>query len=168
MKVVRYSFLALINAGLSNLETIFSAGLHIMNGISYWVPPHKLIRHPDMPKGVFQLFWDALNRGEPIGAYVKNKASDGLHYWVFAVAMPFYDGFLSVRIKPSSEILQIIEAEYADLLQRERKDGLKPSESAEILMGRINALGFANYSSFESECLLRVIKPWVTRFPHLF
>lgn len=26
--------------------------------------PHKIIRHPDMPKGVFQLFWDTLKRGE--------------------------------------------------------------------------------------------------------
>lgn len=145
----------------TNKRGIIQSGNYIFRRVAHYEwdqllgAPHKLIRHPDMPKGVFQLFWDALNRGEPIGAYVKNKASDGLHYWVFAVAMPFYDGFLSVRIKPSSEILQIIEAEYADLLQRERKDGLKPSESAEILMGRINALGFANYSSFESECLLR-------------
>ena len=54
--------------------------------------PHKLIRHPDSPKGLFWLFWDTLKRGETIGAYVKNRARDGLYYWVFAVAMPCAGG----------------------------------------------------------------------------
>ncbi len=47
--------------------------------------PHKIIRHPDMPKAVFWLLWDTIKRGEAIGAYVKNLAKDGLYYWVFAV-----------------------------------------------------------------------------------
>jgi aerotaxis receptor len=32
--------------------------------------PHKIIRHSDMPKGVFQLMWDTLKDGQPMGAYV--------------------------------------------------------------------------------------------------
>lgn len=35
--------------------------------------PHSLIRHPDMPRGVFFLFWETLKSGKPIGAYVKNR-----------------------------------------------------------------------------------------------
>ena len=26
--------------------------------------PHKVVRHPDMPKGVFQLYWDKLKAGD--------------------------------------------------------------------------------------------------------
>lgn len=120
--------------------------------------PHKLIRHPDMPKGVFWLFWDALNKGEPIGAYVKNKASDGLYYWVYAVAMPFEGGFLSIRIKPTSKMLQIIEKEYETLLSLEKSDGLSPEESAGILTQRVAALGYADYPTFSSDALMRELQ----------
>ncbi|MCK4711289.1 MAG: PAS domain-containing protein [Marinosulfonomonas sp.] len=117
--------------------------------------PHKVIRHPDMPKGVFSIFWKTLESGQPIGAYVKNKARDGLHYWVYAVAMPFDDGYLSVRIKPSSDLLGIIKKEYKALRKAEIEDGILPEESAAILEQRIQALGYANYGEFESDALTR-------------
>lgn len=115
--------------------------------------PHKLIRHPDMPKGVFWLFWDSLKRGEPIGAYVKNKARDGLYYWVYAVAMPFQDGYLSVRIKPSSDLLRVIEKEYETLRAIEVEDGISPEESAAILLQRLQGFGYVDYSAFASDAL---------------
>ncbi len=117
--------------------------------------PHKIIRHPDMPKGVFQLFWETLEQGNPIGAYVKNQASDGLYYWVYAMAMPFEDGYLSVRIKPSSELLAVVQAEYEALLRAEKEDGLSPQESAAVLLTRIKQLGYEDYVAFESDCLMR-------------
>ena len=115
--------------------------------------PHKLIRHPDMPKGVFWLFWDSLNRGEAIGAYVKNKARDGLYYWVYAVAMPFQDGYLSVRIKPSCNLLREIEKEYETLRLTEVEDNISPEESAAILLQRLQVLGYDDYPAFASDAL---------------
>ncbi len=50
--------------------------------------PHRIIRHPDMPKGFFHIFWDQLKKGEPAVGYVKNRCSDGRHYWVLANAIP--------------------------------------------------------------------------------
>jgi len=44
--------------------------------------PHNIIRHPDMPKTIFKLLWDKLNKGENIHAFVKNRAKDGRYYWV--------------------------------------------------------------------------------------
>ena len=117
--------------------------------------PHKIIRHPDMPKAVFWLLWDALNKGESVGAYVKNKAKDGLYYWVFAVVMPFRDGFLSVRIKPTSKLLSIIEKEYATLRQAEIEEGVTPEASAAILLQRIQSLGYADYQTFASDALMQ-------------
>jgi len=114
---------------------------------------HKLIRHPDMPKGLFWLFWEALNSGQPIGAYVKNKSRDGLYYWMFAVTMPFQDGYLSVRIKPTGGMLSVIEKEYEALRKTEAEDGATPKESAAILLRRIQALGYEDYQAFASEAL---------------
>lgn len=115
--------------------------------------PHKIIRHPDMPKGVFQLLWETIARGETIGAYVKNRARDGLHYWVFAVVTPHEDGYLSARVKPVSPLRDVVEKEYAALLQLEQSEGLSPEESAEVLLGRIRELGFETYHDFASHAL---------------
>ena len=117
--------------------------------------PHKLIRHPDMPKGVFWLFWETLKAGKPIGAYVKNKARDGLYYWVYAVAMPFQDGFLSIRIKPGSDLFETIKPEYEALRTAEVEEGLTPEESAARLSQRIAELGYSDYQAFESDALTR-------------
>lgn len=115
--------------------------------------PHKLIRHPDMPSGVFWLFWDTLKRGESIGAYVKNQSKDGLYYWVFAVAMPCGDGYLSARIKPTSTLFSTIEEEYAALRKAEQEDNLSPEDSAARLVERLGEFGFADYPSFAAHAL---------------
>lgn len=67
--------------------------------------PHNIIRHPDMPKAIFKFFWQTIKQNKTIAAYVKNKSIDGKYYWVFATAFPTKDGYLSIRMKPSSELL---------------------------------------------------------------
>lgn len=122
--------------------------------------PHKLIRHPDMPRGVFYLFWDFLKRGKPIGAYVKNRARDGSYYWVFAIATPMEGGYLSVRLKPSSEIFPVVQDTYKWLLELERREQLSPRDSAARLLEKLASMGFASYEEFMSiavrgECMSR-------------
>ncbi len=115
--------------------------------------PHKIIRHPDMPKGVFWLLWDTIKRGEEIGAYVKNRAKDGLFYWVYATVMPCQDGFLSIRIKPTSPLFATVKKEYASLLLAEKHEGLSPEQSAARLLERIRELGFEDYAEFSAHSL---------------
>ena len=115
--------------------------------------PHKVVRHPDMPKGVFWLFWYRLKSGKPMGAYIKNKSQDGLYYWVYACVIPDGDGFLSARIKPTSDMFAMMQKEYAALLKQEKTEGLTSEDSARRLLSRLNALGFADYSQFESAAL---------------
>ena len=115
--------------------------------------PHKIIRHKDMPKGVFHLLWSTIKQGECIGAYVKNLASDGLHYWVFAILTPIAGGYMSVRLKPTSPLLRTIEAEYAQLLARERSEGLTPDASAQALLERLAELGYPSYRAFMAKAL---------------
>jgi hypothetical protein len=110
--------------------------------------PHRIVRHPDMPKGVFHLFWETLKQGESIGAYVKNKTKDGLYYWVFAVAIPCPGGFLSARMRPSSAMFDEVKKAYAELLLAEREGDLSPQESAEHLKEWILSKGFESYHQF--------------------
>ncbi len=115
--------------------------------------PHNIVRHEDMPKAVFWLLWDTIKRGEPIGAYVKNKAKDGLYYWVFATVMPCPGGFLSARIKPSSAMFERIQEGYATLLEAENNQGVSPAESADKLLELIQNLGFDDYHQFAAQAL---------------
>ena len=66
--------------------------------------PHNIIRHPEMPRAVFELLWENLKADRPICAYVKNMAKDGSYYWVFASVYPVPGGYLSIRLKPTSAI----------------------------------------------------------------
>jgi len=112
--------------------------------------PHNIIRHPDMPKGVFYLLWDFLKKGKPIGAYVKNRAKDGRHYWVFAIATPVEGGYLSVRLKPSSTFFPVVQDAYKSLLAFEREQKATPKESMEHLLAALKSLGFGSYDEFMS------------------
>lgn len=117
--------------------------------------PHNIVRHPDMPRVVFQLLWSEIGAGRPIAAYVKNMASDGSYYWVLATAMPVGDSYLSVRLKPTSPLLATVAPLYEELRaveQQIEERGGAPKEamaaSAERLMERLGDLGFPDYQSF--------------------
>ena len=110
--------------------------------------PHKVIRHPDTPKGVFHLFWEELKQGRSVSAYVLNRSKSGAPYWVFAIAAPIDGGYLSVRIKPCSDIFSAIQDEYADLLKREADERLTPEASDQALRARLEEMGYDNYGAF--------------------
>ncbi len=82
--------------------------------------PHSILRHPDMPRCVFKLLWDTIQSGQTIAAYVKNLAKDGRYYWVLAVVMPTPNGYLSIRLKPSSDLFPVVRQIYSELLSVER------------------------------------------------
>lgn len=112
--------------------------------------PHKIIRHPDMPKGVFQILWERIQRGLSTGAYVKNKAKDGKHYWVFAIVTPIEGGYISVRLKPTSPVFETVKAAYAEALAKEQSEGLTPEQSAASIRAHLGTLGFPTYAAFSS------------------
>lgn len=119
---------------------------------------HSVIRHSDTPRAVFWLLWDTIKKGEPIGAYVKNKAKDGRYYWVFAIVTPIEGGYLSVRLKPSSALFPIVDREYTSLAAATtRQSKISPEDAAVILLDRLGQLGFKNYGAFMSTALSREI-----------
>jgi PAS domain S-box-containing protein len=89
--------------------------------------PHSILRHPDMPRCVFQLLWDVIADGREIFAYVKNLAKSGDYYWVLAHVTPSYDksgridGYHSNRRRPDPAVIKQIEPLYRALLEEERR-----------------------------------------------
>lgn len=116
--------------------------------------PHNIIRHPDMPRAVFWLLWETIKKGDPIGAYVKNRAKDGRYYWVFATVTPVEGGYLSVRLKPSA-LLSVVEREYKSLVAAEGENKLSPKDSGALLLKRLAELGFDNYGAFMATALAK-------------
>lgn len=88
---------------------------------------HNIIRHPDMPRCVFELLWTALKRGEELFAYINNLSSNGDNYWVLAHVSPSNNasgqtiGYHSNRRAPNRESLnKHIIPLYDELLTVER------------------------------------------------
>lgn len=66
--------------------------------------PHNLVRHHDMPVEAFADMWRSLKDGQSWTALVKNRRSDGDHYWVRANAAMVEQG--SVATTSMSERAQ--------------------------------------------------------------
>ncbi len=126
---------------------------------------HNIIRHPDMPRAVFRLVWDYLLRGQPVAGLVKNMAQDGQFYWVVAFLMPVPAGFLSLRFKPSSPFLGVVEGLYRDMLACEGEceargdDGTTTMDASSALLVRaLAAAGFDGYDAFMCTLLREELK----------
>jgi PAS domain S-box-containing protein len=94
--------------------------------------PHSLVRHPDMPRAIFDLLWETLKAGREIFAFVINRGKDGSHYWVLAHVTPtLVDGtcigYHSNRRVPPPRALRTITAVYQTLLQEEARHSDKRS-----------------------------------------
>lgn len=46
--------------------------------------PHNIVRHPDMPKAVFDEMWQTLRLHGKWSGFVKNMRKDQGYYWVYA------------------------------------------------------------------------------------
>jgi aerotaxis receptor len=118
--------------------------------------PHSTIRHPEMPRCVFKLMWDMIEQGQAIAAYVKNRAKTGEPYWVMATVTPCEGGYLSVRMKPSSQFLKIVKAVYPELRKIELELGgdreINRKEAMAVSGARLSEIladaGFPDYTSF--------------------
>lgn len=118
--------------------------------------PHNLVRHPDMPRTIFKVFWEMLKAGKPIVAYVKNMSSTGAHYWVLAAAFPLEEGYLSIRVKPSSRYFAPVIDLYHRMLAAESKGGMDAAK--DMLDGFVKEAGFESYEHFMTRVLVAEIQ----------
>lgn len=115
--------------------------------------PHNIIRHPDMPKSVFKLFWDSLKAQKPICAYVKNMSKNGGFYWVFASAFPVENKYLSIRFKPTSDLFKTVEDLYQEVLHKEKTCTVQEAEL--FLLQKLSTLGFKSYEDFMTHAVVK-------------
>lgn len=135
---------------LSGNETFVRiSGYHKEELIGHY---HNVIRHQDMPKIIFKVFWDYIQAGKPIVAYVKNKTKEGGYYWVLSVVFPLNEKYISIRVKPNTQIFSSIRELYFRLLMAETKLDSKASE--ELLFELLHNLGYRDYDHFMNEVLL--------------
>ena len=99
--------------------------------------PHSLVRHPLMPRLVFQLLWETLSQQKEFFGFIVNQCKDGDYYWVFAHVTPDIDpntgkaiGYHSSRKQPSRSALTQISKLYAALKDVEdrhhtKKEGIE-------------------------------------------
>lgn len=112
---------------------------------------HNIVRHPDMPRGVFKLLWDSIQDRRECNAYVKNMAKDGSFYWVFANVTPSLDlegnptGFFSVRRKPKPPAINTVTALYRAMLAAEQRAGARDAipASTKILNDLLSEKGMS-------------------------
>ncbi len=128
--------------------------------------PHNILRHPDMPRVMFKVVWEQLAAGHAIAAYIKNLAKDGSFYWVMAMITPCEGGYLSVRLKPSTQHFDMARELSLELLTLEQKteghDPRRRSEAIEasrlLLQQRLHDAGYADYTAFMREALLAEVR----------
>lgn len=118
--------------------------------------PHSLVRHPEMPRCVFKLLWDTIQKRQEVFAYVLNMARNGDHYWVLAHVTASYDlrgthvGYHSNRRLPHADAVAKVKPLYGKLLaveqaQRDRRASVEAGTQA--LASTLSQLGLS-YSQF--------------------
>lgn len=117
---------------------------------------HNIIRHPDMPRGVFRFMWNTLKAGNEFFGFAKNLCADGGFYWVFANITPDYDrdgnlqGYYSVRRNPPRSAVDALIPVYKEMLAIEKRCSVReaPDKSLEYLFDVVMQSGAKSYDSF--------------------
>ena len=123
---------------------------------------HNVVRHADMPAGLFRSIWDAIEEGRAASAYITNRSSDDGHYRVFATIVPSGSGYLSVRTLPMlTDLRDDIEAAYARVRDVEEASAAAGSTRREVaaagqaaLQTELQGLGYADAIDFTRRVLV--------------
>ena len=88
---------------------------------------HNIVRHPDMPPQAFEDLWRTLQAGKQWTGLVKNRRKNGDFYWVLGNATPLIEngsvvGYLSVRTKPSRQVIETVAPIYRQLVNGTAKN----------------------------------------------
>jgi PAS domain S-box-containing protein len=110
--------------------------------------PHNIVRHPDMPKVVFKVLWENIQKGNQFHGIVKNLAKSGRYYWVITNFEYSRDengnivNYIARRkAVPQDVITKHIEPLYKKLLQIEQVSGVGASEK--YLIGFLEEQGLS-------------------------
>lgn len=107
--------------------------------------PHSIIRHQDMPRGVFRLLWQTLQSGNEFNGFIKNLCKNKDYYWVFATVSPWFgadgktlQGYFSARRLANPEGVKFFSDIYKVMLNQE--SGMSGSEAVNDSMNHLTQL----------------------------
>lgn len=86
---------------------------------------HNFIRHPDMPKAIFEKMWEVISDGQIWTGVIKNLRKDGLYYWTEAEILPIFNannvltGYIAARKPASRKNINESAALYKKMLATE-------------------------------------------------
>jgi aerotaxis receptor len=86
---------------------------------------HNIVRHPEMPRGVFRQLWQTITEKEPWEGMIKNLRKDGRYYWVYAHIEPLFRdgrhvGYVAVRRPADRDEVAEAERKYQSMLIQEK------------------------------------------------
>lgn len=121
--------------------------------------PHNIIRHPDMPKIIFKILWENIEKGINFHAVVKNLAKSGEYYWVITDFDIIRDhnmkivSYLARRTAvPTKSIEKHIAPLYKKLLEIERAGGMEASQA--FLENFLKENSYIDYIDFIEKAIL--------------
>jgi len=106
---------------------------------------HNIVRHPDMPRAIFKIMWDTIEKGKDFHGFIKNLTKDGSFYWTYAFITPDFNktgsitGYHSERRAPNPKAIVEIACIYQQLRAKENLIGLDETIEwfkTEILQGK--------------------------------
>ena len=116
---------------------------------------HNIIRHCDMPAGVFYGLWETLKAGREFFGFIKNITAQGDYYWVFANITPdLLDGkkvgFFSVRRYAPDKALKAMTPIYEEMLKIEKATNKNsaPAKSWSWLQKLATSKDFHSYDEY--------------------
>ena len=90
--------------------------------------PHKIVRHPDMPRGVFKAMWKIIRDKKIWRGYVKHLCKDGSYFWTLSYVQAKLDengqiiGYVSTGKIAYEETKKEVENKYFELMGHEHLD----------------------------------------------
>ena len=88
--------------------------------------PHNIIRHPDMPRTVYEKMWSTIKSGQAWNGLIKNLRKDGRYYWVDTEILPIKSedgtitGYIAVRRIASQKDIEENKETYKKMLEAEK------------------------------------------------
>ena len=98
-----------------------------MTGFSraeYLGRPHNIVRHPDMPKEIFEEMWRTILAGHEWNGYIKNKTKCNRFFWVEVCIQPQFEngilvGFSSLQRRVPIKVIKRYEKVYKEMKLKE-------------------------------------------------
>jgi aerotaxis receptor len=111
--------------------------------------PHSLLRHKEMPAGIFYLLWHTLKQKKEFNGFIQSRCKNGDSYWAFTNISPVYSlnnqllGYTGAQRQPNPAATTLFSMYYEQMLEEE---GSNPTEqdakkSLQLLTDLVSATG---------------------------